>query len=71
MTNRNLDGCYFRIRRGEKYEDLCFSDLTRDEQEAVLKDRSPEFIVGLALHLAATLRQIGDEFDLRGENYDN
>lgn len=71
MTNRNLDGCYFRIRRGEKYEDLCFTDLTRDEQETVLKDRSPEFIVGLALHLAAPLRQIGDEFDLRGENYDN
>ena len=47
MTNRNLDGCYFRVRRGEKYEDLCFTDLTRDEQEAVLKDRSPEFIVGL------------------------
>ena len=70
MVNRNLDGCYFRIRRGEKYENLCFSDLTRDEQEAVLKDRSPEFIVGLALHLAATLRKIGDEFYLRGENYD-
>lgn len=70
MTNRNLDGCYFRVRRGEKYEDLRFTDLTRDEQETVLKDRSPEFIVGLALHLAATLRKIGDEFDLRGENYD-
>lgn len=71
MTNRNLDGCYFRVRRGEKYEDLCFTDLTRDEQEAVLKDRSPEFIVGLALHLAKIIRKIGDEFDLRGENYDN
>ena len=67
MTNRNLDGCYFRIRRGEKYEDLCFSDLTSDEQEAVLKDRPPEFIVGLTLHLAETLRKIGDEFDLIGK----
>lgn len=70
MTNRNLDGCYFRIRRGEKYENLCFSDLTRDEQEEVLKDKSSEFIVGLALHLAKIIRQIGDEFDLRGENHD-
>lgn len=64
---RNLDGCYFRIRRGEKYEDLCFSDLTSDEQEAVLKDSPPEFIVGLTLHLAETLRKIGDEFDLIGK----
>ena len=67
MVNRNLDGCYFRVRRGEKYEDLCFSDLTSDEQEAVLKDSPPEFIVGLTLHLAETLRKIGDEFDLIGK----
>ena len=64
MIKRNLDGCYFRVRRGDKYEDLCFTDLTRDEQEELLKDKSPEFIVELTLHLAATLRQIGDEFDL-------
>lgn len=70
MTNRNLDGCYFRVRRGEKYEDLCFTDLTRDEQEEALKDKSPEFIVGLACHLAGVLRKIGDKFDLRGESYD-
>lgn len=67
MIKRNLGGCFFRVRRREKYEDLCFTDLTRDEQETVLKDRSPEFIVGLALHLAATLRKIGDEFDLIGK----
>lgn len=67
MLKRNLDGCYFRVRRGEKYEDLCFTDLTGDEQETVLKDRSPEFIVGLTLHLAKIIRQIGDEFDLIGK----
>lgn len=70
MIKRNLDGCYFRVRRGDKYEDLCFTDLTRDEQEELLKDKSPEFIVGLTLHLAKIIRQIGDEFDLRGENHD-
>ena len=47
MTNRNLDGCYFRVRRGEKYEDLCFSDLTRDEQEELLKDKSRSSLSGL------------------------
>ncbi len=67
MTNRNLDGCYFRVRRGEKYEDLCFTDLTRDEQEEVLKDKSAEFIVGLTCHLAEVLRKIGDRLDLTGE----
>lgn len=67
MVNRNLDGCYFRVRRGEKYEDLCFTDLTRNEQEELLKDKSLEFIVGLTLHLAKIIRQIGDEFDLIGK----
>lgn len=67
MTNRNLDGCYFRIRRGEKYENLCFSDLTRNEQEELLKDKSPEYIQELAIHLAETLRQIGDQFNLIGD----
>lgn len=67
MIKRNLDGCFFRVRRGEKYENLCFSDLTRDEQEELLKDKSPEFIVGLTLHLAKIIRQIGDEFDLIGK----
>ena len=67
MVNRNLDGCYFRVRRGEKYEDLCFTDLTRDEQEELLKDKSPEFIVELTLHLAKIIRKIGDEFDLIGK----
>jgi hypothetical protein len=67
MIKRNLDGCYFRVRRGDKYEDLCFTDLTRDEQEELLKDKSAEFIVGLTLHLAKIIRQIGDEFDLIGK----
>lgn len=67
MIKRNLDGCFFRVRRGEKYENLCFSDLTHDEQEELLKDKSPEFIVGLTLHLAKIIRQIGDEFDLIGK----
>lgn len=67
---RNLDGFYVRVRRGEKYEDLCFTDLTRDEQEELLKDKSPEFIVGLACHLAEVLRKIGEEFNLWGEHHD-
>lgn len=70
MLKRNLDGFYFRVRRGEKYEDLCFTDLSRDEQEELLKDKSPEFIVGLACHLAEALRKIGEEFNLWGERHD-
>ena len=35
--NRNLDGIYFRIKRNNKYESICFSDLTEDEMDEILK----------------------------------
>lgn len=40
--NRNLDGCYFRVKRDGKYEAVCFSDLTAEEREEVCKDRPAE-----------------------------
>lgn len=68
--NRNLDGCYFRVKRGEKYEAVCFSDLTETERE-LLFDRNhkpAEWWQSLAYHLADCLRRIGDELDLERVN---
>ena len=31
--DRNLDGTYFRIKRNDKCENVCFSDMTRDERK--------------------------------------
>ena len=45
--NRNLDGVYFRIKRDEKFENICFSDLTEEEKDEVLDGRSREWIMGL------------------------
>ena len=33
---RNLDTCYFRAKRDGKWENLCFTDLTEEEQKEVL-----------------------------------
>ena len=67
MINRNLDGIYFRVERDGKWQNLCFSDLTEDEQRKVLKDKSPDFVLQMALNMAARLREIGDQFDLQCE----
>ena len=67
MINRNLDGIYFRIERDGKCQNLCFSDLTEDEQKKVLKDKSPDFVLQIALNMAARLREVGDKFDLQCE----
>lgn len=41
--NRELDGIYFRVKRNEKYENICFSDLTEIERDEVCKDRPAEW----------------------------
>ena len=40
--NRNLDGVYFRIKRDDKWQNICFSDLTEDERQEMMKNRSIE-----------------------------
>ena len=36
-VQRKLDGCYFRVRRNDKLVSVCFSDLTAEEQDEVMK----------------------------------
>lgn len=64
---RNLDNIYFRVKRGNSCENLCFTDLTEDERLEVLKEKSPEFILQLSLLLAKRLREVGDQLGLKCE----
>ena len=64
MINRNLDGIYFRIERNGKCQNSCFSDLTEGEQKEALKNKSPEFVLQVALNMAKRLREIGDQLGL-------
>lgn len=65
--DRNLDGCYFRVQRDSKWENICFSDLTKEERDEVTKGRSEEWLRSLCYHLADILKDIGEQFDIRGE----
>lgn len=65
--NRNLDGVYFRIKRENKYDNICFSDLTDEEREDVMKDRDEKWLKRLCCILADTLKTIGDQFDIMCE----
>lgn len=67
MENRNLDGVYFRIKRGESYDAVCFSDLTEDEQREVLKNKPIDFVLQVAIEMGRRLHEIGDQLDLHGE----
>lgn len=69
--NRNLDGVYFRVRRNEKWENICFSDLTGDEMKEVMSGRSKEWLKSLCVILGHTIKRMGDQFDIAREGEEN
>ena len=62
--NRKLDGVYFRIKRDDKWDHICFSDLTEEEMNKVLEGRDAEWLKSLCIILGQDLREIGDYFDI-------
>ena len=62
--NRNLDGIYFRIKRDDEWQNICFSDLSDNEMEEVMKNRTDEWLKDLCRILGRTIRDIGDQLDI-------
>ena len=62
--NRNLDGIYFRINRDGRWQNICYSDLTKEEQDKVCEGRGREWLRSVADILADRLKEIGDQFDI-------
>ena len=59
--------CQFRVKRDDKWQNICFSDLTEDERNEVMKNRSVKWLQSLCNILANKLKDIGDQFDLMCE----
>ena len=68
MECRELDGVYFRINRNGKWSDICFSDLTEEEMNEVLKNRDENWLKSLAKHLGKTIKAIGDQFNITAKD---
>ncbi|MCM1500494.1 MAG: hypothetical protein NC124_18690 [Clostridium sp.] len=64
MDKRNLDGIYFRIKRGGGLDNICFSDLTIDEMEEVMKNRDTDWLKSLCIQLGRCVRNIGDKLNI-------
>lgn len=64
---RELDGIYFRVKRNDVCEVICFSDLTTDERLQMLEGRNEEWLKSMCIALADNLREIGDQFDIVAE----
>ena len=63
--NRNLDGIYFRVER-DGWRDICFSDLTEAEMNAVLERYDADALRRMCVMLGKRIREIGDELDIEG-----
>lgn len=64
MVNRDLDGIYFRVKRNNRWESVCFSDLTDEEMDKVLEGHSVELLKKMCKILGRTIRGIGDKLDI-------
>lgn len=63
---RELDGIYFRVKRGKYWESICFSDLSDEEMDKVLEGHSVEWLKNTCKILGRTIKRIGDEQDIVG-----
>lgn len=61
---RELDGIYYRVERDGKWCNRCFTDLTTEEQEEMIKKYDVEGLKRMVMLLAKILRDIGDTFDI-------
>ena len=73
MTERNLDGLYFRVKVDGKWCPRCLTDLPADIveaqllQNARLSDDPAAYMMSIVEHLHTRLRALGDQLDLTAE----
>ena len=68
---RELDGIYYRVERDGKWCNRCFTDLTTDEQEEMIKKYDAEGLKRMVMLLAKILRDIGDTFNIVAKDEDD
>ena len=70
-VRRDLDGVYYRVMRGGKPHNLCFSDLTGAERDAFMARLDESGLKLMCCILADCLRALGDQFDIAGTEEDD
>lgn len=61
---RELDGIFFRVERNDKWQNICFSDLTEEEMVKVLENKDLQWVKNLCRALGKRIREIGDSLGL-------
>jgi len=61
---RNLDTVYFRVKRDNKWDNVCFSDMTEAERDSVMLGQSEAWLREMCNIMANTVRNIGDQLNV-------
>jgi hypothetical protein len=69
MVLRGLSGIYFKYKLDGKWTNVVFEDLPVVEQQKILKTKKKEYVDGLVLSLAASLKLVGEQFDIKQIDY--
>jgi hypothetical protein len=64
---KNLDGVYFRVCREGKWCEVCFSNLTEQEAEEILKEKNTEWLILLSSILVGILEETIDIVQYKDE----
>lgn len=66
--DRDLDGYYFRVQRGSKWQSICWSDLTEEERYKAIDGYDEAALKRFCVGLGSVIKQIGDDLDIMGGN---
>ena len=67
VMNRNLDRYYFRVKRDGKWDNICWSDMTDEERDEQMTNRSEEWLKSLCKGLGNVIHKIGEDLDIACE----
>lgn len=62
--NRNLDGVYETVYRGNCFQKVCLLDMTTAELTKTLVGKDIARLIRAVCELAGSLRWLGDKFDI-------
>ena len=61
---RNLSGIYFRVKRPAGFKNVCFEDLSAEEQNKLMIENDKDWLMSLTQQLANMLNELGNHFDI-------
>ena len=65
---RDLDGCFFRVQREGKWHSLCWTDLTKEERDEIVKANAHNeyWCQRMLEYITKEYRETGDYLNIYG-----